>query len=63
MGSIPGLALWVKDPACHELRGRWQMWRGSDVAEAAAWAPAAAPVRSLAQKLPYATGVDIKRKK
>ena len=28
-GSIPGLARCVKDPGCHELWGRSQMWLGS----------------------------------
>ena len=48
VGSIPGLTEWVKDP---ELL--W-LWHRSE---------ATALIQPLAQKLPYATGVAIKRKK
>ena len=34
VGSIPGLAQWVKDLRCRELRCRSQMQRGSNVAVA-----------------------------
>ena len=37
-GSIPGLAQWVKDPACHELWCRSQTQLGSGVAVAVAMA-------------------------
>ena len=29
VGSIPGLAQWVKDQHCHELWHKWQTWFGS----------------------------------
>ena len=32
VGSIPGLAQWVKDLHCHELWCGSQMWLGSRVA-------------------------------
>ena len=34
VGSIPGLAQWVKNPHCRELWCRWQTWLGSGVAVA-----------------------------
>ena len=34
VGLIPGLALWVKDPALRELWCRSQMWLGSYIAVA-----------------------------
>ena len=39
------------------------MWLRSGAAMAVAQAPAAAPIRPLAQELPYATGAVVKRKK
>ena len=48
MGSIPGLAPWVKV---------------SGIAAAAVWVPAAAPIQSLAQELPNAMGAAIKKEK
>ena len=47
MGSIPGLAQWVKDLAL-----LW-LWRRL---------AAAAMIQPLARELPYATGVAVKRK-
>ena len=46
-GSIPGLALWVKDP---ELPWLWHRLA------------AVAPIQPLAWELPYATRVTLKRK-
>ena len=35
VGSIPGLAQWLKDPVhCHELWYRLQTWLGSGIAVA-----------------------------
>ena len=48
MGSIPGPVKWVK---------------GSGVAEAVAEVTAVAQIQSLAQELPYAVGMTIKKKK
>ena len=36
VGSIPGLAQWVKIPCCHELQRSLQTWFGSCVAVALA---------------------------
>ena len=36
MGSIPGLAQWIKDPNCRELWCRLQTWLRSGVAVAVA---------------------------
>ena len=47
MGSIPGPVKWVK---------------GSGVAEAVAEVTAVAQIQSLAQELPYAVGMTIKKK-
>ena len=35
-GLIPGLAQWVKDPVCHEVWCRSQMWLRSGIAVAVA---------------------------
>ena len=48
IGSIPGLAQWVKDRAL--------LWLWHRLA-------AAAPIQPLAWELPYATGVALKRQK
>ena len=48
VSSIPGLVQWVKDLA---------------LPQTVAYVSPAAPIQPLAQELPYATGVAIKRKK
>ena len=61
-GSIAGLTQWVKDlpwPLSGGVGGR----RGSDLAWLWRRPAATAPVRSLAWKLPYATGAALKRPK
>ena len=62
MGSIPGLDQWVKDLSLHNLRGRWQRELGAGVAMDVARPTAAAPIQPLAQELPCATGVTIRKK-
>ena len=48
VGSIPGLAQWVKDQHCHELWYRLA---------------ATAPIRPLTWEPPYGAGVALKRQK
>ena len=60
MGSIPGLAQWVKDLAFHKLWYRLQTWLRSGVAVSIRLA-AAALIEPLAWKLPYAAGAALKR--
>ena len=64
VGSIPGLAQWVKDPVllgavmlCHRL--------GSDTTVLGLWhrPGATATIQPLAWELPYAVGVALKRQK
>ena len=62
VGSIPGLAQWVKDLAL--LWYRLQMWLGSWVAVAVAQHTASvALIGFLAWELPYAEGAALKKKK
>ena len=49
--------------SCCKPQHRLQMQLGCSVAIAVVQATTAAPVQSLAQELPYATGADVKRKK
>ena len=59
VGSLPGLAQWVKDPHCLELWCR----HGSDL-ELLWYRPAAiALIRPLAWDFPLAVGVALKSKK
>ena len=58
-GSIPGLALWVKDLA---LNCGANHRRGSDLAWLWLWQTAVAPI-SLAWKPPYAADVSLIRPK
>ena len=58
-GSIPGLALRLKDPP---LPGAARPRLGSGGSRGA-WPAAAAPTGSLAWKLPYTEGVALKKKK
>ena len=64
MGSIPGLAQWVKDLALPVSCGVGSRC-SSDSTLLWLWCrPAdAAPIRPLAWELPYAAGVALKRKK
>lgn len=54
MGSISGLAQWVKDQRCHELWCRSQRQLGSCVAVAVAL------IRPPARELPYAASAALK---
>ena len=58
VGSIPGLAQWIKNPA---MVCGVDCRRGSDLALLWLWCrPVAAPIRPLARELPYATDVALK---
>ena len=59
LASVSGLKIWH----CWKLPCRSQMWLGSGVAWLWLRLAAAAPFGPLAQELPFATGVAIKRKK
>ena len=61
MGSIPGLAQWVKDLAFHKLWYRLQTWLRSGVAVSIRLA-AAALIEPLAWKIPYVAGAALKTK-
>ena len=64
MGSIPGLAQWVGDPAIAVSRGVGRI-HGLDLVLPWLWCrpAAAASIRSLTWELPYAAGVALKRLK
>ena len=61
LALLSGLMIW----RCHELWCRSQMRLGSCVAGAVAvvWAAAVALFQPLAQELPHAPGIDLKRKR
>ena len=66
MGSIPGLAQWVKDPCGPKLGCRSQSQIGSRVAVAVAVGyrlAAIAPIGPLTWELPYAACAALKRPK
>ena len=62
MGSIPGLTQQFKDPSLPPQH-RSQTQLGSDIVVAVRKPAAAAPIRPLTQKLPYATGCGHKEEK
>ena len=60
-GSISGPAQCVKDPVCHEMWCRSQMWLVSSIAVAECRPAAAVLIRRLAWELPYATHAALKK--
>ena len=64
-GSIPGLALWVKDLALTALSFGVDRRRGSDPVLLWLWRRLAAttPIHHLAWEPPYAEGAALKRQK
>ena len=62
VGSIPGLAQWVRIQCCRELWCRYSR-RGSDLAMLCLWCrlAATAPIGLLAWEPPYAAGAALKR--
>ena len=65
MGSIPGLAQWVKDATDIAMSCGVGLRRGSDLALVWLWCrlAAVAPIQPLAWEPPYASGVALKRQK
>ena len=59
LSSRSELEIWC----CCKLQHSLQIWLGSCTAVAVVYIAAAAPIRLLAQELPYAADVAIKRKK
>ena len=64
-GLIPGLAQWIKDRHCYccKVWHRSQMWLRLSMLWLWHRLAATAPIKPLAQELPYATGVALKRKR
>ena len=63
VGSIPGLAQWVKDLALCELWCRSQTWLGSALLWLWCRPAAVALIGPLAWEPPYAAGAALKRQK
>ena len=59
VGLTPGSTQWVKDPA----HAAAEVIDVADTVLLSHWLAATAPIQPLAWKIPYATGVALKRKK
>ena len=63
LAPLSGLRIWHCCEHHHELWYGSQMWLGSGVAVAVAWASSYSRIRPLAWEPPYASGVALKDKK
>ena len=63
VGSIPGLAQWLRIQHCRELWCRSKRWLDPVLLWLWRRPVATAPIRPLAWKPPYAAGVALKRQK
>ena len=65
VGLIPSLTHWVKDPCCHKLQCRSQMWLRFGIAVAVAYTGRQLQLwfEALALEIPYAADAALKRKK